>query len=39
MRRLDHQSPLRNFFRFSFGPLAPDSFEEDIEILSRALNS
>ena len=39
MRRLDHQSPLRNFFRFSFGPLAPESFEEDIEILARALNS
>ena len=37
MRRLDHKSPLRHFFRFSFGPLAPESFEEDIEILARAL--
>ena len=39
MRRYGSLSPLRNFFRFSFGPLAPESFEEDIEILARALNS
>jgi DNA-binding transcriptional MocR family regulator len=37
MRRFGSLSPLRNFFRFSFGPLAPESFEEDIEILARAL--
>jgi hypothetical protein len=28
---------LANFFRFSFGPLAPESFESDVEILKRAL--
>ena len=38
MRRYGSLSPLRNFIRFSFGPLAPESFEEDIEILARALN-
>lgn len=37
MRRFGSLSTLRNFFRFSFGPLAPESFEEDIEIMSRAL--
>ncbi len=37
MRREDHQSPLRNFIRFSFGPLGPESFEDDIEIFARAL--
>jgi len=37
MRRFGSLSPLRNFFRFSFGPLAPESFEEDIKILARAL--
>jgi len=37
MRRYGSLSPLRNFIRFSFGPLAPESFEQDIEILTRAL--
>jgi DNA-binding transcriptional MocR family regulator len=37
MRRLGDESSLNNFFRFSFGPLAPESFEEDIEIMARAL--
>ena len=39
MRRLGVRSPLRSFFRFSFGPLAPESFESDIEILQRALEA
>ncbi|MGE4618956.1 MAG: pyridoxal phosphate-dependent aminotransferase [Planctomycetota bacterium] len=38
MLRRGDQSPLNEFFRFSFGPLAPESFEQDIEILARALN-
>ena len=37
MARLGDGSPLRDFFRFSFGPLAPESFESDIEIMGRAL--
>ena len=37
MARRGAASPLRSFFRFSFGPLAPESFEGDIEILRRAL--
>jgi aspartate/methionine/tyrosine aminotransferase len=37
MARLGDDSPLRDFFRFSFGPLAPESFEEDIEIMERVL--
>lgn len=38
MARKGEKSTLRNFFRFSFGPLEPESFESDIEILKRALN-
>jgi aspartate/methionine/tyrosine aminotransferase len=37
MARLGDESPLRDFFRFSFGPLAPESFEEDVEIMRRVL--
>jgi aspartate/methionine/tyrosine aminotransferase len=37
MARGGDASPLRQFFRFSFGPLAPDSLPGDIEILRRAL--
>jgi aspartate/methionine/tyrosine aminotransferase len=37
MARRGDASPLKNFFRFSFGPLAPESFDEDVAILSRAL--
>jgi aminotransferase len=37
MLRRGDASPLANFFRFSFGPLAPESFESDIAILKRAL--
>jgi DNA-binding transcriptional MocR family regulator len=39
MARLGDHSPLNNFFRFSFGPLAPESFESDIEILKVALDN
>ena len=38
MYRLEENSHLKQFFRFSFGPLLPDSFESDIEILDNALN-
>ena len=37
MLRRGDASPLANFFRFSFGPLAPESFDSDIAILRRAL--
>ncbi len=37
MARRGESSPLRSFFRFSFGPLAPESFDVDIDILARAL--
>ncbi|HZL71002.1 MAG TPA: pyridoxal phosphate-dependent aminotransferase [Planctomycetota bacterium] len=37
MLRRGDASPLANFFRFSFGPLAPESFDSDIAILQRAL--
>ena len=39
MARRGDTSPLRSFFRFSFGPLAPESFDEDVEILTRALGA
>ena len=38
MYRLEKNSHLKQFFRFSFGPLLPDSFESDIDILNKALN-
>ena len=37
MLRRGDASPLATFIRFSFGPLAPESFESDVEILKRAL--
>ncbi|WP_419163647.1 pyridoxal phosphate-dependent aminotransferase [Candidatus Palauibacter sp.] len=37
MARLGDASPLASFFRFSFGPLAPESFEADIDLLGDAL--
>lgn len=39
MARRGALSSLRSFFRFSFGPLAPESFEADIDILRRALDA
>ena len=39
MARRGAASPLRDFFRFSFGPLQPESFESDVAILKRALVS
>ena len=38
MARQGDSSPLRKFFRFSFGPLLPESFESDIEFLRMALS-
>ena len=37
MERKGKNSLLNNFFRFSFGSLQPDSFDNDIKILSKAL--
>ncbi len=37
MGRREETSPLRSFFRFSFGPLDPASFDADVEILRGAL--
>lgn len=37
MARRGEASPLNNFFRFSFGPLKPESFDADITILRNAL--
>lgn len=37
MARRGAESPLASFFRFSFGPLAPESFEEDVSLMERAL--
>jgi aspartate/methionine/tyrosine aminotransferase len=37
MARRGDASPLRSFFRFSFGPLKPESFDDDIAILKEAL--
>jgi aspartate/methionine/tyrosine aminotransferase len=39
MERRGNESPLRSFFRFSFGPLDPNSFDEDIRLLRAALES
>lgn len=38
MARRGDQSPLNHFMRFSFGPLAPESFDSDIQILAKALD-
>jgi len=38
MHRLEENSHLKQFFRFSFGPLLPNSFDSDIDILNNALN-
>ncbi|MEM7346961.1 MAG: hypothetical protein AAF485_22205, partial [Chloroflexota bacterium] len=38
MARPESNSTLSQFFRFSFGPLSPESFESDINILTKALN-
>ena len=32
-----YRSPYASYFRFSFGPLLPESFESDIAILGRVL--
>ena len=38
MDRGGDNSVLREFFRFSFGPLKTDSFEQDIKILNKVLD-
>ncbi len=37
MARLGDQSPLRDFFRFSFGPLDESSFDADVALMRKAL--
>jgi aspartate/methionine/tyrosine aminotransferase len=39
MFRRGERSELAHYFRFSFGPLAPESFESDVEILGSALRA
>ena len=39
MHRLGNASHLRHFFRFSFGPLSPTSYDSHLKILSEAINS
>ena len=39
MYRAKNNSHLNQFFRFSFGPLQPESYNSDMEIMSKALNS
>jgi hypothetical protein len=39
MARGGERSPLAQFFRFSFGPLDPGSFEADVELMKRALRA
>ena len=39
MHRRGNTSPLQEFFRFSFGPLKADSFEDDVRILKSALSN
>ncbi|MBO47018.1 MAG: hypothetical protein CMJ96_09020 [Planctomycetes bacterium] len=39
MARRGPESPLATFFRFSFGPLDPSTFDEDMTILRSALES
>ena len=39
IERRGDASPLRSFFRFSFGPLDPASLDADVAILRRALES
>ena len=39
MKRLGKESSLKQFFRFSFGPLEQDTFESDIDIIKEVLNN
>ena len=39
MKRLGKDSSLKQFFRFSFGPLEQDTFESDINIIKEVLNN
>jgi len=36
-RRRGEDGPLHRFIRFSFGPLSPDSYDNDMEILARCV--
>ena len=36
-RRRGPAAPLHDFIRFSFGPLGPESFEDDMSILAQCL--
>lgn len=38
MKRLGKDSSLKEFFRFSFGPLKEETFESDIKIIKKVLN-
>ena len=36
-RRRGPEGPLHNFIRFSFGPLGPESYDDDMEILAKCV--
>jgi aspartate/methionine/tyrosine aminotransferase len=36
-RRKGHDAPLKDFVRFSFGPLGPESYDDDMSILAKCL--
>jgi len=35
----DYQSPYARFFRFSFGPLLPETFDADIQLFREVLEA
>jgi hypothetical protein len=37
VRRRGEQGPLHHFIRFSFGPLGPDSYDNDMKILAKCV--
>lgn len=34
----DYQTPYERFFRFSFGPLLPETFEDDVKLFGEVLS-
>ena len=35
----DYESPYKSFFRFSFGPLLPETFESDVALMKQVLDA
>lgn len=38
-KTIAYQTPYERFFRFSFGPLLPETFEDDIKLFSEVYNA